>query len=68
MTLPGNTQAGRCGDRADDLYTGLTRDVATMQYTQHLGAAVRSEEPARLRRAHSHPGAGISSTASLGIV
>ena len=34
-------RSGRCGDRADDLYTGLTRDVATTQYTQHLGAAVR---------------------------
>ena len=33
-------RSGRCGDRADDLYTGLTRDVATTQYTQHLGAAV----------------------------
>jgi|TARA_B110000003_G_scaffold54930_1_gene54926 hypothetical protein len=50
------------------MYTGLTRDVATTQYTQHLGAAVRSEEPARLRRAHGHPGAGVSSTPSLGIV
>ena len=33
-------RSGRCGDRADDLYTGLTRDVATTQYTQRLGAAV----------------------------
>ena len=32
---------GRCGDRANDLYIWLTRDVATTQYTQHLGAAVR---------------------------
>jgi hypothetical protein len=33
-------RSGRCSDRADDLYTGLTRDVATTQYTQRLGAAV----------------------------
>ena len=46
---------------------GLTRDVAT-RYTQRLGATVRREEPARLRRAHSYPGAGVSPTASLGIV
>ena len=45
---------------------GLTRDVAT-RYTQRLGATVRREEPARLRRAHSYPGAGVSPTASLGI-
>ena len=32
---------GRCIDRADDLCTGLTRDVATTQHTQHLDAAVR---------------------------